>query len=143
LRNTWRDYLRSNAARAQAGLEELSEEPEASQGGEPEVGGDPEAILETFSDEQVIDALQALPEEIRWTLLLVDVEGLTVQEAAAPLFVAAPPRRRRQLPPDRCNHGSDRAQRLQRPGTGRGGRDGASPSGNHLRPDSGHAGGFD
>ena len=40
-------------------------------------------LLEAFSDTQVIDALQELPEEIRLTLLLVDVEQLKLEEAAA------------------------------------------------------------
>lgn len=47
----------------------------------------PEAMMESFSDRQVIDALKALPEEIRWTLLLVDVEQLDHADAAAILEV--------------------------------------------------------
>ena len=47
----------------------------------------PERILDGLSDQQVIDALQKLPEEIRLTLLLVDVEGLDQQEAATILHV--------------------------------------------------------
>lgn len=43
---------------------------------------DPGALLEQFSDAQLIEALQELPEEIRWTLLLVDVEQLEFAEAA-------------------------------------------------------------
>ena len=35
----------------------------------------PEHVLEAFSDREIIAALQRLPEEIRWTLLLVDVQG--------------------------------------------------------------------
>ena len=87
LRNTWRDHVRATAARPQVSLEELSSELEASDADEPQTGGDPQAILQSFSDQQVIDALQALPEEIRWTLLLVDVEGLTLQDAAEMLGV--------------------------------------------------------
>jgi RNA polymerase sigma-70 factor, ECF subfamily len=48
---------------------------------------DPEALLAAFSDQQVIDALQQLPEEIRWTLLLVDVEQVDHADAAALLGV--------------------------------------------------------
>jgi RNA polymerase sigma-70 factor (ECF subfamily) len=48
---------------------------------------DPESLLAAFSDQQVIDALQQLPEEIRWTLLLVDVEQVDHAEAAEVLGV--------------------------------------------------------
>lgn len=48
---------------------------------------EPEIILEGFEDAEVISALKALPEEIRWTLLLVDVENLDHQEAARVLEV--------------------------------------------------------
>ena len=47
----------------------------------------PEEILNGFSDHQVIEALQRLPEDIRLTLLLVDVEQLDHQEAATILQV--------------------------------------------------------
>jgi RNA polymerase sigma-70 factor (ECF subfamily) len=88
LRNTWLDRVRSVAGRpAEVNLGELSSEPEAPQGEATEAWGDPKAVLEAFSDKQVIDALQAIPEEIRWTLLLVDVEGLSLQEAAEVLDV--------------------------------------------------------
>jgi RNA polymerase sigma-70 factor, ECF subfamily len=48
---------------------------------------EPEMILEGFEDAEVISALKALPKEIRWTLLLVDVENLDHQEAAKVLDV--------------------------------------------------------
>ena len=48
---------------------------------------DPEAMLEAFGDEQIIDALQSLPGEIRWTLLLVDVEQMDHADAAQVLSV--------------------------------------------------------
>ncbi len=48
---------------------------------------EPEMILEGFEDAEVITALKALPEEIRWTLLLVDVEDMDHQEAARVLEV--------------------------------------------------------
>ena len=47
----------------------------------------PDELLETFSDQQMIVALKELPREIRWTLLLVDVEGLDHCEAAYVLEV--------------------------------------------------------
>ena len=42
----------------------------------------PDELMQTFSDQQMIVALKELPREIRWTLLLVDVEGLDHREAA-------------------------------------------------------------
>jgi RNA polymerase sigma-70 factor (ECF subfamily) len=48
---------------------------------------DPRLMLEGFEDQRIIDALQDLPEGIRWTLLLVDVEGLGHPEAAGILGV--------------------------------------------------------
>jgi RNA polymerase sigma-70 factor (ECF subfamily) len=47
----------------------------------------PESLLELFSDPQMIDALRELPEEIRWTLLLVDVQELDHAQAAEILDV--------------------------------------------------------
>lgn len=48
----------------------------------------PQELLDRFGDQQIIDALQELPDEIRWTLLLVDVEGMDQVEAAGLLGVA-------------------------------------------------------
>jgi RNA polymerase sigma-70 factor, ECF subfamily len=45
-------------------------------------------ILEALSDRDVIAALGKLPEEMRWALLLVDVEGLDYADAAKVLDVA-------------------------------------------------------
>jgi RNA polymerase sigma-70 factor (ECF subfamily) len=91
LRNTWLDRHRTTAGRpAEVSLGELPVEAEAeslADGGGSETWGDPHAVLEAFSDQQIIDALQALPEEIRWTVLLVEVEGLSLQEAAEILDV--------------------------------------------------------
>ena len=47
----------------------------------------PRDVLESFSDEQVISALQGLPEEMRWTLLLLDVEGLEQADVAKTLEI--------------------------------------------------------
>lgn len=47
----------------------------------------PQRLLEQFEDAAVIRALQALPEAIRWTLMLVDVEQLEHQRAAEILDV--------------------------------------------------------
>lgn len=47
----------------------------------------PEEILERFSDDVVVLALKTLPEDIRWTLLLVDVEQMDHVDAASVLGV--------------------------------------------------------
>jgi RNA polymerase sigma-70 factor, ECF subfamily len=44
-------------------------------------------LIEGFSDQTMIDALKTLPEEIRWTLLLADVEQLDYVQAAEVLGV--------------------------------------------------------
>lgn len=49
---------------------------------------EPEALLNRFEDEAVIEAVQSLPEDLRWTLLLVDVEQMQHREAAEVLDVA-------------------------------------------------------
>ena len=48
----------------------------------------PEALLSRFGDQEMIDALRLLPEGYRWALLLVDVQSLTIEEAAQTLDVA-------------------------------------------------------
>ena len=47
----------------------------------------PEDLMRRFNDREVIDALGRLPDEIRWTLLLVDVEQMEQAEAAGILEV--------------------------------------------------------
>lgn len=46
-----------------------------------------DALLQQFSDTQLIDALQSLPHDIAWTLILVDVEELDHAAAAELLEV--------------------------------------------------------
>lgn len=48
---------------------------------------DPDALLASFTDEQLITALRTLPEAIRWTLLLTDVERMDHHEVAEVLAV--------------------------------------------------------
>ena len=86
LRNTWVDRVRSAASRREVALGDGAVPPAAPLA-EPWEGANPEELLNAFSDQQVIDALKGLPDEIRWTLLLVDVEGLGQQEAAEVLGV--------------------------------------------------------
>lgn len=49
---------------------------------------EPEDLLNRFEDEAVIEAMRSLPEDIRWTLLLVDVEQMEQADAAAVVDVA-------------------------------------------------------
>lgn len=49
---------------------------------------EPEELMNRFDDEAVVEALRLLPEHIRWTLLLVDVEQMEQAEAAKVLGVA-------------------------------------------------------
>jgi len=87
LRNTWLDHARAKARSAgDVSLDQLGADPADTSGG-PEhdddpVWDNPDELLEEFSDKQVIDALHTLPEEIRWTLLLVDVEEIDHEDAA-------------------------------------------------------------
>jgi RNA polymerase sigma-70 factor (ECF subfamily) len=96
LRNARIDRIRSTARQTERemSLEQMELDPAAAVAGEGsdvmpafEPGDDPQQILASFSDHEMIDALQQLPEEIRWTLLLVDVEGLNQEDAAGLLDV--------------------------------------------------------
>ena len=88
LRRTRIDRIRSEASSAaDVSLDAMSAEPAAAEdAGVSEADAawprDPDRVLGEFSDQQVIDALQRLPEEIRLTLLLVDVEQMRHEEAA-------------------------------------------------------------
>lgn len=91
LRNTRIDRLRaSQVSHGQLSLDAAEIDPVAPpppDAPEWERSDDPQEILQGFSDRQVIEALQSLPEEIRWTLLLVDVEQVDQKEAAGVLGV--------------------------------------------------------
>lgn len=91
LRRTRIDRLRSQAReKGQLSLDALEQSPQVEARAEPEKElpwNDPAELLSAFSDQQVIGALQGLPEEIRWTLMLVDVEGLDHAQAAKVLEV--------------------------------------------------------
>ena len=92
LRHARVDRIRSSAGHAATvSLDALVQEPPAhSVGDAPDhqaVVDNPEVVLGEFTDAEMIKALSRLPEEIRWTLLLVDVEGLDHKEAADVLNV--------------------------------------------------------
>ena len=82
LRNTHIDRMRSGGAdvgsldQLEVALPAPVEQPAMSA-----LTHDPEALLESFSDHDIIAALKSLPREIRWTLLLVDIEGLPEDQA--------------------------------------------------------------
>ena len=90
-RNCRTDRLRVQKSTAEhEKLSNFDREPEAPPASE-EFSSDgavsAEQILEDFSDREIIAALQRLPEEIRWTLLLVDVQGMDHVNAAEVLDV--------------------------------------------------------
>jgi len=90
LRNAWLDRLRARASRPETHLEDLEAEPAAAEDNSTGVNAessDPQELLNGFSDQEMIDALQSLPDEMRWTVLLIDVQGLSIADAARVLEV--------------------------------------------------------
>lgn len=92
LRNARIDRSRSAAASAgTVSLEGIDLDPAGHEEPSPPdwqaVSDNPEQVLNEFSDQQMIDALRHLPEDIRWTTLLVTVEGMDQPEAAQVLGV--------------------------------------------------------
>ena len=81
LRNTWIDQLRRQKLTGQVLPIEEDMIAEAPRNNET-VWSDARDILENFSDEQVIRALSQLPEDLRFTLFLIDVEQLSQEEVA-------------------------------------------------------------
>jgi len=80
LRNTWIDGLRRG--RAAGPTASLADDPPAPPGPQPTTWSDAHDLLENFSDEQVIRALQSLPDDQRLTLYLIDVEELGQDQVA-------------------------------------------------------------
>jgi RNA polymerase sigma-70 factor (ECF subfamily) len=92
LRNTRIDRLRARALSAkEVSLDQFPMDVADGRSAQATEGDgtweNPIEILSKFSDNAVIAALQKLPEEVRWTLLLVDVEDLKNDEAATLLSV--------------------------------------------------------
>src|SRR5258708_7179072 len=92
LRNAHIDSFRArNRKEVETSIEQMEYEPadpipwETTQ--EPDIWKNPEAVLNKLSDRDIIVALRELPKEIRWTLLLSDVEGMGESDAAAVLDV--------------------------------------------------------
>ena len=88
LRNTWYNELRHRQIVGPvARIDEL--EVAAGDSADEPLWDNPRAVLESFSDEQVIAALVQLPEDQRLALYLTEVAQLTLDEAAAIMDVAA------------------------------------------------------
>jgi RNA polymerase sigma-70 factor (ECF subfamily) len=92
LRHARVDRIRARATESGTlSLDSLAQEPAgippAEEIDRQSVVENPEVVLAGFSDAEVIRALGRLPEEIRWTLLLVDVEGMDHKEAGEILHV--------------------------------------------------------
>lgn len=92
LRHVRVDRIRSSASAAGTlSFEDLAQEPAGRPASEEldrqTVVENPEVVLGQLTDAEMITALGRLPEEIRWTLLLVDVEGMDLKEAAEILHV--------------------------------------------------------
>lgn len=87
LRNTWFDELRHRRVVGPTVSADDARLAEPDRSGET-TWTDARDLLENFSDEQVIKALNELPDDQRLTLYLVDVEELSHEEAAGVLDVA-------------------------------------------------------
>ena len=85
LRHTRIDQARSQP-KGEVSLDQMGFDPAERESAEyvhpTSRGDDPDQVLNRFEDERLIEAIRQLPKEIRWTLLLVDVEGLDQCEAA-------------------------------------------------------------
>jgi len=93
LRRTWIDRWRRSERRPDGSAIDLEHAAEPQAGADPAGEHDdqwtePEELLSRFSDQQIIDAMRLLPEGYRWALLLVDVQSLSIEEAAEALDVA-------------------------------------------------------
>lgn len=89
LRNTHVDRVRLRVGKSAISLASLEADFPANPETEVIPDAEMESLLERLGDEQLIAALRDLPPEICWSVLLVDVEGLTYAEAAEILDVPA------------------------------------------------------
>lgn len=88
LRNTRIDRLRTKSgSTSMLSLDEVLDEPMAGESTTESDWTNPQQMLAEFSDATVIEALSSISEELRWTLLLVDVEQLDHADAAVILNV--------------------------------------------------------
>lgn len=90
LKRTFIDRLRADQRRIKfQSLDDVDPavDPNTSVGVFDDSWPEPEKLLNQFEDEAVIEALRKLPEDIRWTLLLLDVEQMDQATAAGILGV--------------------------------------------------------
>ena len=85
LRNTWIDHLRRQRFQPQQLEDDITAEKPAAAETSWTNARD---MLDNFSDEQVIKALNKLPDDQRLTLYLVDVEGLSHDDVAQIMEIA-------------------------------------------------------
>jgi RNA polymerase sigma-70 factor (ECF subfamily) len=92
LRNAHVDRVRARHGNGEISLDSLAMDPPAAEHPPAEdvfAWGDPHRAMADFSDQEVIAALKRVPEDIRWTLLLVDVQGMDDREVAEVLAIPA------------------------------------------------------
>ncbi len=90
LKRTFIDKLRADQRRIQPqGLDDVAHvaDPNVSVGVFDDDWPEPEELFNQFEDEAVIEALKRLPEDIRWTLILLDVEQMDQATTAGVLDV--------------------------------------------------------
>ena len=90
LRHAHHDALRARQRQVSTtSLEsDVAAEHDAAPASHPPVNqAEAQALMERIDDQQLVDALRALPEEIRWTLLLTQVEQMELAQAAQVLDV--------------------------------------------------------
>ncbi len=93
LRRTWIDRWRQRERRPDGQAMNLDNVAEPATGTLPagehdDDWTDPESLLSRFGDQEIINSLRQLPEAYRWALLLVDVQGLSAEEASKALDLA-------------------------------------------------------
>ena len=87
LRHAHLDRVRARVGKTALSLESLKVDLPAGEVGPTDVDTSMDALIERLGDQQMINAVRTLPVDISWSVLLVDVEGLTYPEAAAILDV--------------------------------------------------------
>lgn len=91
LRRVHIDTHRKQSRAVDAGsLDGMSYDPAAPSGTKSQSDShwsDPDELLNRFDDEEIENALHALPDPMRWVLLLVDVQQMSINDAAKSLDV--------------------------------------------------------
>ncbi|MAE60705.1 MAG: RNA polymerase [Planctomycetaceae bacterium] len=89
LRHTHIDLHRHDARRPSAdSLDAIDHDPPGAAGpADDDAWTNPDDLLARFDDDDIENALRSLPDPMRWTLLLIDVEQMPVADAAEALDV--------------------------------------------------------